>query len=204
MDGSCSDAIPAADLPLGQRSVAAAVAAITPRGPAAPPPFKPGWRGCLEAFAAELAGAPSLRPVSAYGHGDSGPGGLDRVFARVAGVADRGPLRLQFVSGTHGPSPQALYGVLRPGDGCWPSPAAPYDTLEEVIGLRAAARVPSAAEFGIHYDELELDRRRAGGTLLGWPTSPGVPPGWWLHPTPVCGTSWQSVAGYRRDSPLRR
>jgi len=59
------------------------------------------------------------------------------------------------VSGTHAIA-SALYGVLRPGDRLLALTGRPYDTLEEVIGLRGSGQ-GSLAEFGIHYDELELD-----------------------------------------------
>ncbi|HCA60463.1 MAG TPA: aluminum resistance family protein, partial [Synechococcales bacterium UBA8647] len=56
--------------------------------------------------------------------------------------------------GTHAIT-AALFGVLRPGDRLLSITGRPYDTLEEVIGLRGSGQ-GSLAEFGIHYDELEL------------------------------------------------
>ena len=47
---------------------------------------------------------------------------------------------MQFVSGTHAIS-SALFGVLRPGDNFLSLTGRPYDTLEEVIGLRGKGRV---------------------------------------------------------------
>ena len=91
--------------------------------------------------------------VSGYGHNDLGRDTLDRVFARVLG-AEAAAVRLQFVSGTHAIT-AALFGVLRPGDRLLSITGRPYDTLEEVIGLRGSGQ-GSLAEFGIHYDELEL------------------------------------------------
>jgi cystathionine beta-lyase family protein involved in aluminum resistance len=91
--------------------------------------------------------------VSGYGHGDLGRETLDRVFARVL-QAEAAAVRLQFVSGTHAIA-AALYGVLRPGDRLLALTGRPYDTLEEVIGLRGHGQ-GSLAEFGIAYDELPL------------------------------------------------
>ncbi|MCP9775444.1 methionine gamma-lyase family protein [Cyanobium sp. WAJ14-Wanaka] len=107
----------------------------------------------LAAFAAERLGSHHFASVSGYGHGDQGREVLDRVFARVL-QAEAAAVRLQFVSGTHAIS-AALYGVLRPGDRLLAITGRPYDTLEEVIGLRGSGQ-GSLAEFGIHYDELAL------------------------------------------------
>jgi cystathionine beta-lyase family protein involved in aluminum resistance len=91
--------------------------------------------------------------VSGYGLGDLGREALDRVFARVL-QAEAAAVRLQFVSGTHAIA-AALYGVLRPGDRLLALTGRPYDTLEEVIGIRGSGQ-GSLADFGIAYDELDL------------------------------------------------
>ena len=62
-------------------------------------------------------------------------------------------MRLQFVSGTHAIA-AALFGVLRPGDRMLSITGRPYDTLEEVIGLRGEGQ-GSLKDFGIDYDELQ-------------------------------------------------
>ena len=107
----------------------------------------------LEAFQAERVGVQHFASVSGYGHGDQGREVLDRVFARVL-QAEAAAVRLQFVSGTHAIA-SALYGVLRPGDRLLALSGRPYDTLEEVIGIRGSGQ-GSLAEFGITYDELDL------------------------------------------------
>jgi cystathionine beta-lyase family protein involved in aluminum resistance len=107
----------------------------------------------LAAFAAERVGVHHFASVSGYGHGDIGRETLDRVFARVL-QAEAAAVRLQFVSGTHAIA-AALFGVLRPGDRLLSITGRPYDTLEEVIGLRGEGR-GSLAEFGVLYDELPL------------------------------------------------
>ena len=106
-----------------------------------------------EAFAAERVGVQHFASVSGYGHGDQGREVLDRVFARVL-QAEAAAVRLQFVSGTHAIA-AALFGVLRPGDRLLALTGRPYDTLEEVIGIRGSGQ-GSLAEFGITYDELDL------------------------------------------------
>ena len=92
----------------------------------------------LAAFEAERVGTQHFASVSGYGHGDQGREVIDRVFARVLG-AEAAAVRLQFVSGTHAIA-AALFGVLRPGDRMLSITGRPYDTLEEVIGLRGAGQ----------------------------------------------------------------
>ena len=65
-------------------------------------------------------------------------------------------MRVQFVSGTHAIA-CALFGILRPGDEMLAVAGSPYDTLEEVIGLRGQGQ-GSLIEFGISYRELPLTR----------------------------------------------
>jgi len=154
MDGQPQRSVPAPISPWASDRVAAAVAAITPLAARRTAAVKPGLARVLQAFAAERLGPHHFASVSGYGHGDLGREVLDRVFAQVLG-AESAAVRLQFVSGTHAIA-AALYGVLRPGDRLLALTGRPYDTLEEVIGLRGSGQ-GSLAEFGIHYDELELD-----------------------------------------------
>ena len=107
----------------------------------------------LEAMAAERLGTQHFASLTGYGHGDQGREVVDRIFARVLG-AEAAAVRLQFVSGTHAIA-AALFGVLRPGDRLLSVTGRPYDTLEEVIGLREQGQ-GSLAEFGVSYDELAL------------------------------------------------
>ncbi len=114
--------------------VAAALAAIAPLAELHTARVQPRLERVLEAFAAERVGVQHFASVSGYGHGDVGREVLDRVFARVL-QAEAAAVRLQFVSGTHAIA-AALYGVLRPGDRLLALTGRPYDTLEEVIGIR--------------------------------------------------------------------
>ena len=107
----------------------------------------------LDALAAERVGTQHFASLTGYGHGDQGREVVDRVFARVLG-AEAAAVRMQFVSGTHAIA-AALFGVLRPGDRLLSITGRPYDTLEEVIGLRGEGQ-GSLAEFGVVYDELAL------------------------------------------------
>jgi cystathionine beta-lyase family protein involved in aluminum resistance len=107
----------------------------------------------LNAFRHYRVGAHHFAGVSGYGHDDLGRETLDKVFAEAMG-AESAAVRVQFVSGTHAIA-CALYGILRPGDEMLAVVGAPYDTLEEVIGLRGEGQ-GSLIEFGISYRQLEL------------------------------------------------
>jgi cystathionine beta-lyase family protein involved in aluminum resistance len=133
--------------------VAAAQAAIAPLAEAHTARVQARLERVLAAFAAERVGVQHFASVSGYGHGDQGREVLDRVFARVL-QAEAAAVRLQFVSGTHAIA-AALFGVLRPGDRLLALTGRPYDTLEEVIGIRGSGQ-GSLAEFGITYAELDL------------------------------------------------
>ena len=107
----------------------------------------------LAAFRHHRVGAHHFAGVSGYGHDDLGRQILDQVFAAVM-QAEAAAVRVQFVSGTHAIA-CALFGVLRPGDEMLAVAGSPYDTLEEVIGLRGQGQ-GSLIDFGIRYRQLEL------------------------------------------------
>ncbi|MDX2213338.1 MAG: methionine gamma-lyase family protein [Oculatellaceae cyanobacterium bins.114] len=114
---------------------------------------KKNLRRVLTAMRRHQVGVHHFSSVSGYGHDDLGRQTLDRVFAEVMG-AEAAAVRVQFVSGTHAIA-CALFGILRPGDELLAVAGAPYDTLEEVIGLREQNQ-GSLQEFGIHYRQLDL------------------------------------------------
>ncbi|KAE8769011.1 hypothetical protein D1007_59470 [Hordeum vulgare] len=90
-----------------------------------------------------------------YGHDDAGGReALDSVFARVVG-AEAAIVRPQFFSGTHAIA-CALFALLRPGHELLAVAGPPYDTLEEVIGIRGSANVGSLRDFGVTYREVPL------------------------------------------------
>ena len=108
----------------------------------------------LQAFQAERVSTYHLQGTTGYGLGDSGREVLDRVVARILGT-EAALVRGQFVSGTHAIA-AALFGVLRPGDHVISVSGPPYDTLEEVIGLRGKGQ-GSLMDFGVSYDSIPLD-----------------------------------------------
>ena len=119
----------------------------------------------LKAFQEERVSTYHLQGTTGYGLGDSGREVLDRVVARILGT-EAALVRGQFVSGTHAIA-AALFGVLRPGDHIISVSGAPYDTLEEVIGLRGKGQ-GSLIDFGISYEDIPLDSQgKIQYSLLG-------------------------------------
>lgn len=114
---------------------------------------KQNLKRVLDAFRHHRVGVHHFAGVTGYGHDDLGRETFDRVFAEIVG-AEAAAVRVQFVSGTHAIA-CALFGTLRPGDEMLAVAGAPYDTLEEVIGLRGQGQ-GSLIEFGISYRELPL------------------------------------------------
>ncbi|MDJ1173309.1 aminotransferase class I/II-fold pyridoxal phosphate-dependent enzyme [Roseofilum capinflatum] len=115
--------------------------------------IKQNLRKVLDAFRSQKVGVHHFSSVTGYGHNDLGRETFDRVLAQVMG-AESAIARVQLVSGTHAIA-CALFGVLRPGDELLSVAGAPYDTLEEVIGLRGKG-AGSLMEYGITYRQLEL------------------------------------------------
>ena len=107
----------------------------------------------LEAFHHFNIGDHHFAGTTGYGHDDLGREALENVFARVF-KAEAALVRGQFASGTHAIA-TALFGVLRPGDELLAVSGHPYDTLEEVIGLRGEHQ-GSLADWGVRYRELDL------------------------------------------------
>ncbi|MBA1333953.1 MAG: Aluminum resistance protein [Firmicutes bacterium] len=91
--------------------------------------------------------------TTGYGYGDSGRDVIDGIYARVFGGEDA-LVRVQMVSGTHALA-TCLRGLLRPGDELLSVTGRPYDTLEEVLGIRGSAP-GNLREFGIGYSQVDL------------------------------------------------
>jgi cystathionine beta-lyase family protein involved in aluminum resistance len=136
-----------------RRSIIHAEKALVPIFSLIDTQVKQNLRRVLRAFRDCRVGSHHFTSVSGYGHDDLGRQALDRVFAQAMG-AEAAAVRVQFVSGTHAIA-CALFGILRPGDEMLVVTGAPYDTLEEVIGLRGTGQ-GSLADFGIRYRQLEL------------------------------------------------
>ena len=100
---------------------------------------------------AKVSGA-CFSGTTGYGYNDLGRDKLEEVYAN-AFHAEAALVRPLIACGTHALS-IALFGNLRPGDELLSISGKPYDTLEEVIGIRPAKG--SLAEYGITYRQVEL------------------------------------------------
>jgi cystathionine beta-lyase family protein involved in aluminum resistance len=89
---------------------------------------------------------------SGYGYDDVGREKLELVYAKTFGTEDA-LVRPQITCGTHALA-LALMSNLRPGDELLSPVGRPYDTLEEVIGIRPSKG--SLKEYGISYREVDL------------------------------------------------
>ena len=107
----------------------------------------------LNAFSNSHLNVQHFASLTGYGHGDFGRDIIDRIFAEVL-EAEKAAIRLQLVSGTHAIT-SSLFGILRPGDNLLCVSGRPYESLEEVIGLRGNGQ-GSLIEFGIKYEEISL------------------------------------------------
>lgn len=93
-----------------------------------------------------------LLGTTGYGYNDLGRDTLEAVYADVFHTEDA-LVRPQITCGTHALA-LALMSNLRPGDELFSPVGKPYDTLEEVIGIRSSRG--SLAEYGVTYRQADL------------------------------------------------
>lgn len=96
--------------------------------------------------------AACFNPTTGYGYDDAGRTTLERVYADCFGTQDA-LVRPQITCGTHALA-VALAANLLPGDELLSVSGRPYDTLEEVIGVRPSTG--SLAEYGVTYRQADL------------------------------------------------
>lgn len=93
-----------------------------------------------------------LAPTTGYGYNDIGRETLEKVYAEIFGT-EAALVRSQITCGTHALA-LALSANLRPGDELISPVGKPYDTMEEIIGIRPSKG--SLAEYGVTYKQVEL------------------------------------------------
>ncbi|MCI8991401.1 MAG: hypothetical protein HFG80_01540 [Eubacterium sp.] len=106
----------------------------------------------LHAMQKNHVNAECFNGSSGYGYDDVGRDTLEQVYADCF-EAEAALVRPQITCGTHALA-LALLSNLRPGDELLSPAGKPYDTLEEVIGIRPSKG--SLAEYGITYRQVDL------------------------------------------------
>ena len=106
----------------------------------------------LDAFKKENLSESDFNTTNGYGYNDTGRDKIERIFASVLGAEDA-LVRTLLISGTHALT-VTLFALLRPGDTLLSINGKPYDTLDEVIGIRENAS--SLKSYKIDYDQIDL------------------------------------------------
>ena len=106
----------------------------------------------INAFNKAKVGETDFYGTTGYGYNDVGRDKIEEIFSYVLGGEDS-LVRSQIISGTHAIS-TALFGVLRPKNLLLSVTGKPYDTLEEVIGIKENAS--SLKAFDIEYRQIDL------------------------------------------------
>ena len=90
--------------------------------------------------------------TTGYGYNDLGRDIIEDIYADIF-KCESALVRTQFISGTHALT-TTLFGLLRPGDIMLSITGKPYDTLDEVIGIKDNAS--SLKSFGVNYLQVDL------------------------------------------------
>lgn len=106
----------------------------------------------LKAMQAHKVSAECFMGSTGYGYNDLGRDTLEEVYAHCF-QGEAALVRPQITCGTHALA-LALMSNLRPGDELLSPVGKPYDTLEEVIGIRPSKG--SLAEYGVSYRQVDL------------------------------------------------
>lgn len=106
----------------------------------------------IKAFQECNASEACLYGTTGYGYNDIGRDTLEEIYAHIFHT-EAALVRPQITCGTHALA-LALMSNLRPGDEILSPVGKPYDTLEEVIGIRESRG--SLAEYGVTYSQVDL------------------------------------------------
>lgn len=106
----------------------------------------------ISAMQKNRVNATCFAATTGYGYDDVGRDNLEKVYASCFGT-EAALVRPQITCGTHALA-VALSAILRPADELLSPVGKPYDTLEEVIGIRESKC--SLKEFGITYSQVDL------------------------------------------------
>ena len=106
----------------------------------------------LNAFRQNRVTESCFNATTGYGYNDLGRDTIEKVFRDVLGAEDA-LVRSQFISGSHALN-VCFFALLRPGDTLLSVSGKPYDTLDEVIGIKE--NKSSLKSFGVKYDQIDL------------------------------------------------
>lgn len=106
----------------------------------------------LESFQQEAISESHFTSTTGYGYNDLGREAIEKVFSRVLDAEDA-LVRNQFISGSHALN-VCFFALLRPNDLLLSISGKPYDTLDEVIGLKE--NPSSLKSFGVRYAQIDL------------------------------------------------
>lgn len=106
----------------------------------------------LQAFQNNEISEMHFGSTTGYGYGDIGRDTIEKVYSEVLKAEDS-LVRSQFISGTHALT-VTLFGLLRPNDTLLSITGKPYDTLDEVIGIKE--NPSSLKSYSIHFEQIDL------------------------------------------------
>lgn len=106
----------------------------------------------LNAFKKNKVSETHFSQTTGYGYCDTGRDTLENVYSDIFKSEDS-LVRSQIISGSHALT-VTLFGLLRPGDTMLSITGKPYDTLDEVIGIKE--NESSLKSFGINYKQIDL------------------------------------------------
>ena len=106
----------------------------------------------IKAMQDEKVAEMHLSGTTGYGYNDDGRDTLEKIYSDIFKTEDA-LVRPQIICGTHALN-VALSSNLRPGDELLSPVGKPYDTMDEIIGIRPSKG--SLAEYGITYAQVDL------------------------------------------------
>ena len=106
----------------------------------------------LNAFHKYRVSESHFNTTTGYGYNDIGREVIENIFADVL-CGEDALVRSQFISGSHALT-VALFAFLRPGDKMLSITGKPYDTLDEVIGIKENSS--SLKSYNISYEQIDL------------------------------------------------
>ena len=106
----------------------------------------------LNAFIKEEVSENDFNITTGYGYADNGRDKIERIYADIFKCEDA-LVRNQFISGSHALT-VCFFALLRPNDILLSITGKPYDTLDEVIGIKE--NQSSLKSFNINYEQIDL------------------------------------------------